>query len=339
MGTDARFDRRPIGVEQIEDWLELLAAVEAEDRVDEHHGAEDLHAMLADPYCDFPRGSLAVYDGERMIGYGYLKARTAADQVHEFYYLGAVHPAYRGRGVGAELLAWAEQAALPLHRERYPDRPLSLYSSSLARDTAAAALYEAHGYTAARWFHGMTRDLTKPLPDLPMPDGVEARRFTAERSEDARLVRNEAFRDHWGSTESTVESWAHMTEGPAFRPELGFIAYEGGSATGEGADGAGEALGIVLAEEYAAHSEATGERDLYISLVGTRRQGRKRGIASALLVQALAAAREAGFATASLGVDAGSPTGALGLYEQVGFTVKDTWVAQLKPLWQPGDPA
>ncbi|MCU7826210.1 GNAT family N-acetyltransferase [Kitasatospora sp. DSM 101779] len=331
MGTDVPFDRRPIGAEQFEAWLELLAAVEAEDREDEHHGPDDLREYLADPYCDFARGSIAFYDGPTMIGYGYLTSRTEADPVHEMYYLGGVHPAYRGRGVGAALLAWAEQAALPLHLERYPDRPLTLYSSSLARNTPASELYAAHGYTAARWFHGMTRDLLAPLPDLPAPDGIEVRGFTAERSEDARLVRNEAFRDHWGSTESSEEGWAHMTTGPAFRPGLSFVAYD----VEEDAAAGGEALGIVLGEEYDAHTEATGRRDLYVSLVGTRRAGRKRGIASALLVRAMAEARETGFATASLGVDADSPTGALGLYEHVGFTVKDSWIAQLKPIWSP----
>lgn len=76
----------------------------------------------------------------------------------------------------------------------------------------------------------------------------------------------------------------------------------------------------------------TGKRDFYIPLVGTRRAGRKRGIATALLARALAEAQAAGFATASLTVDADSPTGALGLYQRVGFTVRDTWVAQFKPL-------
>ncbi|PBC70836.1 ribosomal protein S18 acetylase RimI-like enzyme [Streptomyces sp. TLI_235] len=328
MGTDEPFEQRPIGAEQFDAWLALLAAVEAEDHEDDHLGPDDLAEYLADPYCDFARGSVAFYDGPTMVGYGYLKARTEADPVHQMYYLGAVHPAYRGRGVGAALLAWAERAAPPLHRERYPDRPLTLYSSSLARNARASELYAAHGYTPARWFHGMTRDLTAPLPDIPAPPGIELRGFTAERSEDARMVRNEAFRDHWGSTESSEQGWAHMTSGPAFRPGLGFVAYD----VEDGAADGGTPLGMVLAEEYAAHTEATGERDMYISLVGTRRAGRKRGIASALLVRALAEAREAGFATASLGVDADSPTGALGLYEHVGFTVKDSWIAQLKPL-------
>jgi ribosomal protein S18 acetylase RimI-like enzyme len=90
--------------------------------------------------------------------------------------------------------------------------------------------------------------------------------------------------------------------------------------------------------EYVADSEATGRRDLDIPLVGTRRTGRKRGIASALLTRAVTEARAAGFDTASLGVDADSPSGAVGLYERLGFTAAGTWISHQKPLIpaQPG---
>ena len=75
-----------------------------------------------------------------------------------------------------------------------------------------------------------------------------------------------------------------------------------------------------------------GVQDLFIMTLGTRRAGRKRGIGSALLLRALTQARGAGFTSASLVVDADSPTGALGLYERVGFTVDHTSVTQSKPL-------
>jgi hypothetical protein len=35
---------------------------------------------------------------------------------------------------------------------------------------------------------------------------------------------------------------------------------------------------------------------------------------------------------ASLSVDSGSPTGAVGLYERVGFTTQDTWIVARKSL-------
>jgi mycothiol synthase len=312
---------RPLTPEQAGDWARLLAAIEAVDREDEHVTEQELLADFSDPYRDFGRGSVAVYDGATMVGFSLLGVRTAADPVHEMHLHGGVHPAYRRRGLGGRLLDWAEQAAVPLHRDHYPGRPLSLYGACLSRNAGALALFAAHGYRESRWFYGMTRDLTAPLPEVGVPSGVQIAGFTAERSDDALLVRNEAFRDHWGSTEDSAESWAHFTGQRTFRPALSFLAYA-----------AGEPLGIVLSEEYDGDTKATGQRDLCIGVVGTRRGGRKRGVATALLARALAEGSAAGFATASLGVDADSPTGAPGLYQRAGFTVRHTWTVQLKPV-------
>jgi len=80
--------------------------------------------------------------------------------------------------------------------------------------------------------------------------------------------RRRAFRDHWGSTETTAASWAHFIGYEALRPKLSFLAY---------ADGV--PLGVIMGHEYDSYTQATGKRDLYIPLVGTRRAGRKRGIA------------------------------------------------------------
>ncbi len=59
---------------------------------------------------------------------------------------------------------------------------------------------------------------------------------------------------------------------------------------------------------------------------------RRRGLAKALLARSLVAAREAGFTSAGLGVDAENPTGALGLYESLGFAPERTGIAYRKPL-------
>lgn len=321
MQGERQFDWRPIDQEQVPEWAALLAAIEAVDREGLHLSADDLLEGFDDPNLDLAHGSVGVYDGDTMVGYCELMLRSFADPVHEMRQLGGVHPAYRGSGLGGRLLEWAEQAAVPLHEERYPGRPLSLSGDCLARNAAAVALYEARGHSQARWFHGMTRDLSAEFRDVPTPAGVEVAGFTAERSHDAFLVRNDSFRDNWGSTPTTAESWAHFTGQRSFRPALSFLAYAGQ-----------EPLGIIICQEYESRAAVTGQRDCLIELVGTRPLARGRGIASALLLRALAEARMAGFATASLVVDADSPTGAVGIYQRAGFTVQDTWIAHLKPL-------
>jgi len=321
MGGDGTFAWRPIGPGDAAEWAGLLNAISAADRDWEYFSEQDLLDDFSDPYLDFARGSMAVYHEGTMAGYGVLACRTSAEPVHEMHYHGGVHPAYRGRGLGGRLLDWAETAAGPLHQERYPGRPVSLSGPCLSDNAAAVALYGAHGYRPSRWFHGMTRDLSAALPESPALAGVDVVGLTPDRWEDARLIRNDAFRDHWGSTEDPADAWAHFMAASAARPALSFLAY-----------GGGDPLGLVISHEYEAYNQAFGRRDLYIALVGTCRAGRNRGIASALLVRALTEARAAGFASASLGVDADSPTGALGLYQRAGFTVMLTSVTHTKPL-------
>ena len=315
------FDRRPLAPGDAGDWAALLTAIQHADKSDDYPSEQDLQEAFGQPDQDFARGSMAIYDGRTMVGYGVLTCRSVAEPVHNMRHEGGVHPSYRGRGFGGELLDWAEQTAVPLHDERFPGRPLSLSSGCLSRNADAVALHEQRGYQPVRWFHSMTRDLSAAIPAAMIPAGVEISGYAPERAEHALLVRNESFRDHWESTETSTQSWARFLASPAFRPGLSFLAYEGS-----------EPLGMLISREHDAYNRATGHRDLHIALVGTRAAGRKRGIATALLMTAMSAARAEGYDQASLGVDADSLTGAVRLYERAGFTVALTWTAYRKQL-------
>jgi mycothiol synthase len=321
MTQDRTFDWRAIERSDAAAWAQVLTAIHEVDKTWEYFSEEDLLEDFDDPYRDFERGSVAIFRDGLMIGYGSLAARDAADPVHEMRYHGGVHPGYRGRGLGSQLLAWAEAAAVPLHQRRYPGCPLSLSGKCPADNADAMALYAEHGYRPVRWFHGMTRELAAPLSNSPVPAGVKIAGLTPGRYEHARLVRNEAFHDHWGSTEISADGWAYFMEIGAFRAAFSFLAYAGS-----------EPVGFIVSHEYDTDAETPGVRDLYVSALGTRSTHRKRGIASALLVRALAEAKAAGFTSASLEVDADSLTGALGLYQRAGFSVAHTSVTQTKTL-------
>ena len=319
-----RFDRRPLTPAQVPAWAELISAVCAADTDNEILTEADLLEEFDEPLADFDRGSLAIYDGQTMIGFSLVMVRRAADQEHELRQWGKVHPGYRGAGVGTDLLAWSEPVSQALHQELYPGKPMSINGHCLVKCSSAMALYEACGYRQVRWFHEMMLKLSADLPSYPASAGVEIVPFSADRSADAMRVRNEAFRDHWGSTDTTQTDWDLFVGGHAFRPGYGFLSYSGGVP-----------LGFVTCSEYEGYNEVSGTRDLYINLVGTTQSARKRGVATALIGAAVSAAKADGFDTASLNVDADSPTGALGLYERLGFAVIDTRVTQRKLLYQP----
>jgi mycothiol synthase len=315
------FSWRPIEPGDVGAWAALLTAVADADGDPDRHGERELLELFEFPGCDFTDGSIAAFDGSVMVAGAFLLARSTADPAQQVRFAGDVHPAYRRRGLGGQVLDWVESAAVALHQKRQPGQPLTVRGSSKSGNAADDALFSARGYRPVRWWHTMRMDLSAITSAVPAPDGVQVTGYTPEASEDARQVRNEAFLDHWGSTESTVESWAHIVTGESFRPEFSYLAY---------ADG--EPLGVLLSYEHDAYTEATGVRDLYIGLVSTRRAGRNRGIASALLTGALIKGKAAGFGTSSLFVDGDSLTGAVGLYERIGYVVEHTTITQTKEL-------
>jgi GNAT superfamily N-acetyltransferase len=328
VSTDTRFVSRPLSIDQLREWTDLYGAVLVADADDDIMDSDDLAEEFEYPLRDFARGSIAVYDGATMVGYCVLQPRNTADPVHEMRQFGGVRPEYRGLGIGGQMLAWTERAALELHGDRFGGRSLSLGGNCLDTNASARALFTEHGYLPARWFHQMTCDLSHDLDEPAISDGVQITGLTPDRYADALLVRNEAFRDHWAPDDKTPESWAFELSGRAFRPKFSFIA-----------DLNGEPMGLVLAHEYEAYNEAKGARDLYIPQVCTRRAGRKRGIASALLGTALRAAKADGFTTSTLDVDADSPTGAVGLYARLGFVTQATRIVHRKmisPVCSPG---
>ena len=79
-------------------------------------------------------------------------------------------------------------------------------------------------------------------------------------------------------------------------------------------------------------NEAHNRKEGWIAVLGTRRGYRKMGLGRAMLLAGMRKIREKGMDTAVLGVDADNPTGALGLYESVGFRKDTTEIAYGKPV-------
>ena len=117
------------------------------------------------------------------------------------------------------------------------------------------------------------------------------------------------------------ESWQHFIGHERFRSAFSFLAYLGDKP-----------VGMLIAHEYDAFRQATDRRECYIAIVAVTQAARGRGIASALIRRALAAAQADGCHVATLYVDADSPAGALTLYEHIGFTKQRTSVTLIKGL-------
>jgi ribosomal protein S18 acetylase RimI-like enzyme len=97
-----------------------------------------------------------------------------------------------------------------------------------------------------------------------------------------------------------------------------------------------EIAGIVLNRIDRETNTQLGLQRGWVSSVGVRRPWRRRGLARAMVAQSLRVLRDAGMTTAGLGVDAQNGTGALVVYESVGFAVAATERVYRKPLQRRG---
>ncbi|MEV0382978.1 GNAT family N-acetyltransferase [Nonomuraea sp. NPDC050643] len=290
---------------------EFWAAVEAEDRTGESHGVDDVVEQLAHHGIDLAAGTLAARDGDRIAAFSYLPVRPSAAETHPMRLWGGVHPAHRGRGHGRRLLDWAITTAPGLSERAFPGVPPELRLNVHDGNPGLAALAEGAGFAAVRTFARMERTLPGELPEPRPPGGVSIATWSPELDDGARHVRNESFRDHWGTVPHTRESWrGHAAGSRSFRPDASFVALAGDRA-----------VGVLITHFHDLHSARIGVRQAVISIIGTLREWRGKGVASALLAHALHVLAGQGYESAVLSVDTENPTGALGVYTRAGFAI------------------
>jgi mycothiol synthase len=301
----------------------LLAQMEAVDATGENHSETDVAEELADDSVDLSRDSLAAVapDGS-FAGWAGVRSATTVRDVDRVHLEGGVLPSRRGEGLGRRLLEWAERRGAELHRERHPSVPGELNLGVATTVPSLQALARAAGYQPVRRWHHMRRDLDV-LPPVPaVPAGLRLVPYDPALDEALRIAHAEAFAGHWGSVPPDEQRWAHWFTGShAFRPAVSRLVLDGDRIAA-----------YLLAYFWEADAQVTGVREAYIGQVGTMPAWRRRGLGGLLLADALTAFRADGYERASLAVDTGNSTGALGLYERVGFTVEHELVTWSKPL-------
>jgi GNAT superfamily N-acetyltransferase len=300
----------PADLDAMMDLERAMGAVDHPEWVTERSElARDFTVSFVDPAVDTILGFAS--DGT-LVARGSVHLGPGQDTRVQSYLFGGVHPDWRRKGIGTVLLAWQRGRALQQLATSDKTIPgwIMLYGEEAT--PGIAPLANGLGLADARWFTTMERPLTAPIPDFDVPQGIRVVRHDASLNEAVRLARNDAFRDHWGSQPSMQETWSSFVDGPTFRPDLSWLAIEN-RPDGE------RVVALVLTEINEEDWEVQGHKSAYIALVGVVRDWRGKRLAPLLLSQALKSHRAEGLDQTDLDVDTASPTGALGLYEGMGF--------------------
>jgi mycothiol synthase len=316
---------RPLRRSDIAAWADLLAAVEEVDRTGEHYAAADLAEEMDNPDVEVGKDFVGAFDLDgRLVGYYSILPRGAADGHFKVHLQGSVLPARRGQGIGTRLVAGMVERAARVRDERRPDLPARLVVTGLSSDLAQAELLSSAGLRGERWNFLMRTPLDAIPPPRPLPHGYRLRDYDRSMADALRRAHNAAFLDHPNFTPWSEALWKQLvTESRSFRPDLCFLVST---------DGSDEIVAYVQTAEFDAYIAATGRREAYVGKVGTLRAHRGKGLATALLGHAMRAYRAAGYDEAALDVDSENPTGALGVYRRVGFTVESRWTSYFRTL-------
>lgn len=205
------------------------------------------------------------------------------------------------------------EPALPLLRDlerRALDRAGSGPVLRLHVPDAAAALRAVAsdaGYRSVRRSFRMVVDLEHELSRPEWPAGVTVRAYGGEDDERRVFeVQQETFADMWEFEPQPLDEWREWMLGERHDPELWFLAEKGG-----------ELAGVCLCRTHESGQPHMG----WVSVLGVRREWRRRGVGVALLLHAFRELQSRGRTQAGLGVDGESETGALELYRRAGMRV------------------
>jgi len=298
------------GAADLAPMVELINAAEAFDGSDNGTSIDELRDDLRAPQMN-PRRDVRLWQaaGGSLAAVSLLWRAASGDPLDAFVPL-SVHPAYRGAGLEDRIVDWAATRM----------RELAAQSRVSARLLAGAredrpdklALLERLGFKPARVFSRMRRSLDLPIPEPVLPDGFVLRRLAGADEVPAWVeLYNLSFIDHFNHHDLTVENRLHWLTEAHYRAEQDIVAVA--------PDGTLAAFCkcYIDSDENARNGWNAG----WISLLGTRRGFRNRGLGRAVLYAGLAQLKHDGADTALLGVDADSPTGATRLYETAGFEV------------------
>jgi mycothiol synthase len=223
---------------------------------------------------------------------------------------GHVLPEHRRRGIGRTLLHENLRRAIERGGEQGDPFPLTVRGWTSEREIGHQALLESEGFAVNRWFFLMRRTILDDIPDAPLPDGLELRPVLPEHHRAIFDAEFEAFLDHWQPHDYDEAAFEKLYKKADLDTSLWVVAWDGD-----------DIAGVVQNWIWAEENEQLGVKRGWLEHISVRRPWRRRGLARAITAESLRRLRAAGMTDAMLGVDADNPTGALGLYEGLGFEV------------------
>jgi GNAT superfamily N-acetyltransferase len=326
VAAPANLDLRPFDPERdFPGAVDLISAVNAHDRSQDWFPTVESLQVDWKPnrMLDPTRDAIVVEDAGRLVAGGIVDWRQRAGKIIHTIEIW-VRPEVRRQGLGTRLLDRLEtraRASIEDGTSGPAELPHFLGGGTDVADAASVGFAARAGYEPVRYGFQMRRSLGGTLPDAPIPPGLEIRPVLPEHIRAIWEGDVEAFRDHFEPREKDESDFVRFTADPDCDTSMWVVGWAGDQVAGG-----------VLNGIYPNENASTGEELGWHDHVFVRRPWRGQGLAKALITRSMRVLRQRGMTVAALGVDAENPTGALQLYEGLGFAPHRRWATVRKPL-------
>ncbi|MGF9758985.1 GNAT family N-acetyltransferase [Microvirga sp. 0TCS3.31] len=313
---------RDLGAEDADALADLMRRIEDDHPTGFCLGAVEVRELMAGKADNVFEGA---FDGDELVAYTALLPGRPDGTGLRIILFGDVDPARLGEGIGTLMLGRALDRARAVRYAVAPEVRVTVAATALAGRDDQTDLVVGAGMRPRRHSYLMVADLDRRAA-VELPSGYSVAAFDPEAADELLQAHNAAFAGYPDRPDTGPDFWAMFVVGATHaRHALSAVAR----------DGRGSVAAYVLAHEYAVTPSGGPGREIHVPYVGTLPAHRGRGLASGLLAEVMRRAGAAGYATASLHVDAANPTGALGLYERAGFRQvyrQDAYVLEEPPV-------
>ncbi len=289
--------------------------------IEEAVSAEELKAQFESmPFMDIQTHAFLVEQNGQVIAYQTMRKHPEASGVYCYNHHGFILPEWKNKGIGRAMIRHSETVLRDVAAEDTAAKKLFQVFVD-KRQNGLVHLLEQEGYAPVRFFYEMLRPDLENIPDIPMPEGIEERPVEPQHLRMIWETAVEAFKEHWGETTHDEADYERWLKRPFIQPDLWHIAWDGDRV-----------VGLVLNYIDQGENEEYQRRRGKTEDIATLKEYRGRGIAQALIVRGLRQFQQLGYTEATLDVDSENATGALRLYEKLGYRPNETLYSYRKAL-------
>ena len=205
--------------------------------------------------------------------------------------------------------------AIELAESEHPD--WKMWPGANFLDKRLQSAWTSQGFEFLRRYYTMRMSISE-VPTIRKIESLEIRAIDLANPAEVAIwhkLHQNSFSKHFGFAPRELEKWSELVIDASTDSNGVFIAFKDGEPVGF----------CQCNDEYAEDNKGN------ISILGVAQESQGLGIGEALLQTGIVYSASKGYDTLELNVDTGNESGALKLYEKVGFKPESSWIQLHRP--------